>query len=95
MNKTVVLSVLLLPLLSHSAAVAQAKDATPYAVMAPIAEYRIAEAKDEIALARTAAPPSISDHATVLVLGTHGYETAVKGENGFVCFVERSWDAGF
>jgi hypothetical protein len=42
----------------------------------------------EIALARSAAPPSISADAEVLV---PGYETAVKGTNGFVCFVERSW----
>jgi hypothetical protein len=50
---------------------------------------------DEIALARSSAPPSISAHATVLVMGAHGYETAVKGTNGFVCFVERSWTADF
>src|SRR5262249_24992204 len=49
---------------------------------------------DEIALARSAAPPSISGDAQILVLGTQGYETAVKGTNGFVCFVERSWAAG-
>lgn len=30
--------------------------------------------------------------ATVLVLGTHGYVTAVKGSNGFVCLDSRSWD---
>ena len=29
-----------------------------------------------------------------MVLGRHGYETAVKGKNGFVCMVERSWMAG-
>jgi len=29
------------------------------------------------------------------VLGKRGYEVAVKGKNGFVCFVERSWTAGF
>jgi hypothetical protein len=29
--------------------------------------------------------------ATVLVLGSHGYETAVEGKNGFVCVVERGW----
>ena len=27
------------------------------------------------------------------MLGRHGYETAVKGKNGFVCIVERSWTA--
>ena len=31
----------------------------------------------------------------MLVLGDHGYRTAVKGTNGFVCFVERSWAASF
>lgn len=68
---------------------------TAYAEMAPIERYRIASREDEIALARSAAPPSISEDAEVLVLGDRGYETAVKGKNGFVCFVERSWAAGF
>jgi hypothetical protein len=68
---------------------------TPYPEMAPAEQYRIANREDEIALARSAAPPSISGDAEVLVLGSHGYETAVKGKNGFVCFVERSWAAGF
>ena len=45
----------------------------------------------EIALARSAAPPSISRDATVMILGNHGYETAVEGKNGFVCVVERGW----
>src|SRR5262249_11060216 len=51
--------------------------------------------ESEIALARSAAPPSISADAEVLVLGERGYQTAVRGKNGFVCFVERSWAAGF
>jgi hypothetical protein len=68
---------------------------TPYPEMAPAEQYRIADREDEIALARSAAPPSVSGEAQVLVLGSHGYETAVKGKNGFVCFVERSWAAGF
>jgi len=29
------------------------------------------------------------------VLGTHGYETAVKGTNGFTCEVDRSWTKAF
>ncbi len=49
----------------------------------------------EIALARTAAPKSISDDASVMVLGRHGYETAIKGKNGFVCIVERAWMSPF
>ena len=47
----------------------------------------------EIALARSAAPESISRDAEVLVLGRHGYETVLEGKNGFVCMVERSWTA--
>jgi hypothetical protein len=72
-----------------------AKSPSPYPTMAPIEQYRVANPADEVAFARTAAPPSISSDAEVLVLGTRGYETAVNGKNGFVCFVERSWAAGF
>jgi hypothetical protein len=63
---------------------------TPYPAMAPMAEYQMTKS-DEVALARSAAPPSISSDADVMTLGDHGYETAVKGANGFVCIVERSW----
>jgi len=86
-----ILVLVLLPPLSG----AQQTKGTPYAAIAPVEQYRIADPKDEIALARSAAPPSISADAEVLVLGRRGYETAVKGRNGFVCFVERSWTAGF
>jgi hypothetical protein len=67
-----------------------AKPALPSAML-PLEQYLIADRDAEIALARSAAPPSISGDAEVLVLGRHGYETAVKGKNGFVCIVERSW----
>jgi hypothetical protein len=40
----------------------------------------------EIVLARTAVPEQSRD-AEIVVLGQHGYETAVKGKNGFVCDV--------
>src|SRR5579871_3282172 len=66
-----------------------------YPERAPIAEYMMASAAEEVALARTAAPPAISGAAEVLVLGPRGYGVAVKGSNGFVCLVERSWDAEF
>ncbi len=82
---------LLLPCLAS----AQATRPTLYPAMAPVERYRMADPQDEVALARTAAPPSVSADAAVLVLGTHGYETAVRGSNGFVCFVERAWAAGF
>jgi len=65
--------------------------ATPYPKMAPIDQYLMTDQGAEIALARSAAPESISRDAEVLVLGRHGFETAVKGKNGFVCIVERSW----
>src|ERR1700674_862397 len=75
---------------------AQAQDAkAPYPTMAPLEQYLIADRDAETALARSAAPESISHDADILVLGRHGYETAVKGKNGFVCFVQRSWTAGF
>jgi hypothetical protein len=74
---------------------AQGQDAkTLYPSMAPLEQYLIADRNAEITLARSAAPQSISHDAEVLVLGRHGYETAVKGKNGFVCIVERSWTAG-
>lgn len=69
-----------------------AKDAYPS--MAPVEQYLIADRDAEISLARSAAPPSISGDAEILVMGRHGYETAVKGKNGFVCLVQRSWTAG-
>ena len=64
-----------------------------YPAMAPLDQYLIADANSEIALARSAAPASISDAAEVMVLGPNGYTTAAKGTNGFLCIVERSWGA--
>lgn len=70
----------------------QAADAkTSYSSMAPLEQYLMANRDAEIALARSAAPDAISRDAKILVLGRHGYETAVEGKNGFVCLVERGW----
>jgi hypothetical protein len=66
-----------------------------YPQMAPLSQYLMPDRQAEIDLARSAAPPAISQHATVLVLGTKGYETAVRGTNGFTCIVERSWMSPF
>jgi hypothetical protein len=67
--------------------------ATTYTKMAPVDQYLMADREVEIALARSAAPDSISRDAEVLVLGRHGFETAVKGKNGFVCIVGRGWSS--
>jgi hypothetical protein len=83
-----------LGLLLGTAWQALAQDAkTPYPSMAPIDQYLMENRGSEIALARSATPESISRDAEVMVLGRHGYETAVHGKNGFVCMVERSWTA--
>jgi len=72
---------------------AEAQDAkAPYPRMAPLDQY-LMDRDAEIALARSAGPDSVSRDAEVMVLGRHGYETAVQGKNGFVCMVERSWAA--
>ncbi len=65
----------------------------PYPSMAPLNQYLMPDEKSEIALARSAAPASISDGAEVMVLTRTGYKTAVQGSNGFLCIVERSWGA--
>jgi hypothetical protein len=72
-------------------AAATPSSATPYSKMAPIDQYLMADRAAEIALARSAAPESISRDAEVMILGRHGFETVVKGKNGFVCAVGRSW----
>jgi hypothetical protein len=74
---------------------AKAQDGkTAYPAMAPLEQYLMPDRNEEIKLARSAAPDSISRDAEVLVLDKHGYESAVPGKNGFVCLVERSWTAG-
>lgn len=68
---------------------------TPYPAMAPLSAYRTESRSEEIALARSAAPASVSDRARVLVLGDAGYEIAAEGSNGFTCIVQRSWANDF
>src|SRR5215469_8789363 len=76
----------------------QAQDAkspdAKYPSMASLEQYLMADRDAEIALARSAAPKSISDDAEVMVLSRKGFETVVKGKNGFVCIVQRAWSAG-
>jgi hypothetical protein len=66
----------------------------PYPTMAPVEKY-LMDRDAEIALARSAAPAAISRDASVVVLTRRGYETAVQGKNGWVCWVGRGWMAMF
>ena len=85
-----VLSTLVLLALASCRAQSQTVKAS-YPVMAPLDQYMIQDKAAEIALARSAAPPSISDKSEVMILERTGYKIEVKGTNGFVCIVERSW----
>jgi len=58
----------------------------------PIGEYLMA-ADAETALAKSAAPPNVSDHATIKLLSLSGYQVAHEGTNGFVCMVMRGFAA--
>lgn len=96
MRRTFSQRALCLALIAAMAANASIADAQTHAypTMAPVARYMM-DRSAEIQLARSAAPAAISRDATILVLGLHGYETAVHGTNGFVCMVGRSWLAAF
>jgi hypothetical protein len=91
--KLLVGPVLVVCTLSQQPTTAQGRSASAEK-MAPIEQY-LMDRNAEIALARSAAPKAISGDATVLVLTRSGFETAVKGKNGFVCLVDRSWQAAF
>jgi hypothetical protein len=80
---------LILLVATHQAFTQQA--AAKYTKMAPVDQYLMTDRDAEVALARSAAPESIARDAEVQVLGRHGFETAVKGKNGFVCIVGRGW----
>jgi hypothetical protein len=56
----------------------------------PLSEYLMSQ-DDEIALAKSAAPLAISDHATIRLFTLSGYQTVHEGDNGFVCMVMRGF----
>src|SRR5258706_14846071 len=58
----------------------------------PLSEYMMAR-DAEIALAKSAAPESISGHATIKVLTASGFQIAQDGDNGSVCMVMRGFSA--
>jgi hypothetical protein len=88
-------AILALVVLGAVQAAAAGSQPTSYPLMGPAAEYLMADRAAEISLARSAAPAAISGDATVLVLSSKGYETAIKGKNGFTCLVERAWMSPF
>ena len=93
-NSLIALAFLLLVVIPGATSQARAQtQKASYPAMAPLGQYLMPDEKSEIALARSAAPAAISDGAEVMVLGRTGYRTAVKGRNGFLCIVERSWGA--
>lgn len=49
---------------------------------------------EEIALARTAAPAEVSDHATIYVLRADGPAKVIEGGNGCTCMVSRDLHRG-
>jgi hypothetical protein len=95
-TKAILFAAFLVTALGSASLPARSQDAAAaYSKMAPLDQYLMTDRSAEIAMARSAAPPSISDDAEVMVLGRHGYEIVVKGKNGFVCLVERSWMSPF
>jgi hypothetical protein len=90
--KATVLAAALLFLAPCSTRPAQAQESkAPYPAMAPLDQYLMADRDAEIALAKSAAPPALSNDANVVVLEKDGYHTAIEGKNGFTCVVERGW----
>ena len=93
-GRAATLALVVLGTIQAASAGPQAPGAT-YPQMSSAAQYLMPDRAAEISLARSAAPAAISGSATVLVLSSKGYETAVKGTNGFTCLVERAWMSPF
>jgi hypothetical protein len=82
--------VFLLALLAAAAGPSAARAQTP---KYPMLDEYLMPRDAEVALARSAAPASVSDRATVKVLTKAKYEVARQGENGTVCMVMRGFSA--
>ena len=80
-RRSIVLSFLVM-----AAATLRAQPASPN-----LAPYLMADREAEVALARSSAPRSVSDDASVLVLTRDGYVETAKGTNGFTCLVVRAF----
>jgi len=88
-------ALLVLPLILLSTSSSSAQNPKLYARMGPVDQYLMKDREAEISLARSAAPPSISNGAKILILNSQSYVTAANGTNDFTCLVERSWMAAF
>ena len=89
--RNTLISLALLAVLLAPAAVAQtSKSRAPK--YPPIEEYLMPQAA-EITLAKSAAPPNISEGATIKALTTSGFKVVHQGDNGFVCMVMRGFSA--
>jgi hypothetical protein len=84
-------SLALLAVLFAPSVVAQSSK-SPVSHYPPIQDYLMPQAS-EIALAKSAAPPNISEGATIKVLTTSGFKVVHQGDNGFVCMVMRGFSA--
>jgi hypothetical protein len=84
--KTIQRSVLLCAVFSVGTVSIALGQAEPVATLRYSAETPRAR---QLELVRSAAPPEISDGATLYILGKKGYEVAQEGSNGFSCMVDR------
>jgi hypothetical protein len=82
-------------MLAESAPSRAQAPANVYRNIAPLESYLEKSEANEIALAQSAAPPSISRAADILMFDSHGYHRAVTGTNGWTCMVQRSWNNTF
>ena len=90
--RVAVAALALVSLLSMGVSARAQEEVRPYPKMLPLSEY-LMDRDAAIALARSAAPEGIAKDASVLVLTPKGWETAVKGANGFVCMTGPAWTA--
>jgi hypothetical protein len=75
---------------SITLAIAAATSATAQETTPPFSAYLMNEAR-ETALARSAAPESVTAGAGIHLLRAHGYELVTPSQNGFHCLVQRSF----
>jgi hypothetical protein len=63
-----------------------------YKEMGPLEAYLGSGDAEEVAIARSATPRTISRDAEILTLAANGYHRVVAGTNGWTCLVQRSWN---